>query len=96
MKQLLILLILFFMTNSCTYQGEVPENQPNKTMRCVDFRDGEVFYFDTKTMVNARIGIFAPSTVEVTTYSGKKKILSSDAEVWMKCEPYNQANSADS
>lgn len=78
---------IVLLAGGCTMKGgDIDEKDRNKLMVCKDFRDGEMFSFNTNTITNVRIGVGAPSAFDVTTTDGKKKTLSSTMEAWLKCE----------
>jgi len=64
----------------------IVERQKNKMMKCVDTRDGEVFYFNTNTVHNIYIGYGSPHRYDVVTSNGDTMTLKSDMEIYLKCK----------
>jgi len=72
---------------SCEQKAEgIVERQKNKMMKCVDTRDGEVFYFNTNTVHNIYIGYGAPPRYDIVTTNGDTMRLKSDMEIYLKCK----------
>ena len=72
---------------SCEQKAEgIVERQKNKMMKCVDTRDGEVFYFNTNTVHNIYIGYGSPHRYDVVTSNGDTMTLKSDMEIYLKCK----------
>ena len=69
----------------CTVDGKI-EVERNKKMICKDTRDGETFSFNTNSVTNARLGIGADHSFDVTDNNGKKRTLTSNMEAYLKCE----------
>jgi len=54
--------------------------------KCIDTRDGEEFTLVGNTARNARVGIGAPSCVDIDDTTGRTRTLCSYHTAWIKCE----------
>lgn len=85
-KPLLFLSVSLVAGCGITVDGNLAETSRNVVIVCKDSRDGEIFSFNTNTVTNVRIGFGAPSTFDVITSDGKKRMLSSTLDTVIKCE----------
>ena len=86
MKRLIIFAsVLILLLVACTLDGEMDENSRNRLIKCTDTRDGEIFYYNTNTVTNVRVGIGAPTSFDIMITDGKRMTLNSDMEVYLKC-----------
>jgi len=82
MNKLIIVLLLA----GCTIEGGgVVEGDLNKQMTCTDFRDGEVFTFNTNNITSTRIGFGVSPSVRLIDDSGRERAISDDMD-YLKCE----------
>ena len=87
MNTVKILLVIFFIIfTGCTVESEVSESSLNKHCICKDFRDGEVFEFNTNDIRNVRVGIGTTTGFDVKDSNGKERFLSSDMDEYIKCK----------
>ena len=84
-KPLLWIAIPVFLSG-CLEQEVTITKQPNKTMRCTDTRDGEVFIFETDSAHEAKSIGFNSASVHVVDNDGNIRELTKDMEAYIKCK----------
>lgn len=85
MKTLIIFLALSLTLSGClNFGGKLSEESKNKTVRCTDLRDGEVFTYKSNTVTNIRIG--TDSSFDFVDTKGNKRTARASHEVFLKCK----------
>ncbi len=59
---------------------------------CKDLRDGEIFYFNSRSIKNLKWNPFGHNSLDITTHDGKEMKLHSGMESWLKCGEVNHEN----
>lgn len=78
MKKYLILLLLV----GCTISGRVEDK--NQWIICKDTRDGEIFYYNTDSVHDVRVGIGIYSAKLVTT-KNDTIMINQNSNIYLKC-----------
>jgi len=65
--------------------AELSEESKNKEFKCTDFRDGEMFYFNSNTITNMRAGFGTDHSYDMIDTNGTKHTMTSGMESHMKC-----------
>ena len=79
------ILITALLISGCTVNADITEQSRNRLATCTDFRDGEVFIFNTNTVTNVRYGFGVEHTMDIVTTDGKKRSLSIGMTAYLKC-----------
>lgn len=82
----LLLTFISLLMTGCTVEGQLAEESKNVINVCKDTRDGEIFSYNSNTIKNVRVGVGAPTSMDIVTITGKKKTLTSDMVEFIKCE----------
>jgi len=77
---------LLMLISSCTMDGGDITSE-HELARCTDTRDGETFTIISSTARNARIGIGAPTCIDIDDTDGRTRTMCSNQEAWIKCVP---------
>lgn len=86
MNRKLVVVLATLLLTGCGVQGEVADEDKNKTVTCVDTRDGETFSFNTTSVKNIVKGFDGITTFDVTDSTGTVRKLNSNMEVFLKCK----------
>lgn len=81
MKKVLLSCLLIV---GCTVEGKLTDDSKNKWMQTTDTRDGEVFYYNTNTIHDIRIGFGAESSYKIVTTKDDTLLFHTNMESWMK------------
>jgi len=80
------LLLASIILSGCTLEGSISKEDLNKQMKCVDFRDGEVFTFNSNNITDAKSTLGGEGSFRVTTDQGDNIRITSSMEAFIKCK----------
>ena len=79
----LLVAILLLTLTSCTFT--VDRNDLHKSWECVDFRDGEIYRYDSKTMHDIMLIGYNEYRAKIVTHAGDTLTVSTKMDAYIKC-----------
>lgn len=76
--------LLLLVVVGCTFEGKY--NGEKRILECKDFRDNEVFQFNTENIFSIKVRPSGRASFRVIDTEGRERYLTSTMESYMKCK----------
>lgn len=85
-KNLILLVAVITLSGCLVVGGEVKDTEKNKTVTCVDTRDGETFTFNTNNTKNIKVNILKNTACyDLKDDKGVERHICSVDKTYLKC-----------